>query len=76
MLAVPSSAPWGFTIVAILSFMAIGGLVQDFFYQRIFWFLLGLAAAVDTAGKNETSNARIFLIVVVASGLTVFFLAL
>ena len=68
--------PWGFTVFAIVSFMAIGGLVQDFFYQRIFWFLLGLAAAVEGAGIEANSNARIFLTVVVASGLIVFFLAL
>ncbi|MCH7692783.1 MAG: flippase-like domain-containing protein [Proteobacteria bacterium] len=76
MMATPSSTPWGFTMVGILAVMAVGGLVQNFFYQRIFWFLLGLTAAVDSAGIKETSNARIFLIVVVAFGLIVFFLAL
>lgn len=74
MMATLPSAPWGFTIVGILSFMAIGGLVQDFFYQRIFWFLLGLTAAAGAG--SEKSDGRIFVAVVAALVLLVFFLAL
>jgi len=76
-MAQPASAPWGFAMFAILAFMAVGSLVQDFFFQRIFWFLLGLAAA-DGAGpwKQVGSDPRIFLTVVLGLTAIVFLLAL
>ena len=37
---------WGFGLIAVLLCIGVAGLVHDFFYQRIFWFLLGLFIAV------------------------------
>ena len=76
MMTSPASRPWGFAILGILSFMLIGGLVQDFFYQRIFWFSLGLAAAYDVTGVEKASDARVFMAVVAVLSLVVFLLAL
>ena len=77
MMEKPKTAPWGFAMFAILAFMAVGSLVQDFFFQRIFWFLLGLAAA-DGAGqwKKVGADPKIFMTIVLGLTLTVFLLAL
>lgn len=41
-----TQAAWGIGLLGILLIMGVGGLVHDFFYQRLFWFLLGLFCAV------------------------------
>lgn len=41
-------------MIALVSFAA-GNIVHDFFYQRIFWFLLGLCVAV-TIRKDRTAT--------------------
>jgi hypothetical protein len=76
MMAVPAAAPWAFTTLGILALMAIGGLVQDFFFQRLFWFALGFSGAMAAAAANETSDARLFLAAVVTVAIIVFCLAL
>ena len=76
MTSVPPARPWGFTILGVFSLMAIGGLVQDFFYQRIFWFVLGLASAAGPERVRGASDPRVFMTVVIAFGVAVFFLAL
>ena len=52
------------------------GLVQNFFYQRIFWFLLGLTASIGAGGMTKASNPQIFLAAVTGLLLVVFVLAL
>ena len=77
MMGLRASRPWGLAIIGVLSFMALGGIVQDFFYQRIFWFVLGLAAATTGAENlKETWNDRTFLAVIISFGLIVFVVAI
>lgn len=47
-MARPQTLAWGLGLLIILACMTASGLVHDFFFQRPFWFLLGLfiAAAV------------------------------
>jgi O-antigen ligase/uncharacterized membrane protein YbhN (UPF0104 family) len=71
----PTTQAWGLTTIAIVAFMAVGGIAQDFFYQRIFWFLLGLVAAGAHMRKSEASD-RLFLATVVSFGIFVFCLSM
>ncbi|HEX6957092.1 MAG TPA: lysylphosphatidylglycerol synthase domain-containing protein [Ferrovibrio sp.] len=60
---------WGLGLLIILTCITASGLVHDFFYQRTFWFLLGLflatplqrgektAAAADSAGNRIGGEA-------------------
>ncbi|WP_374466567.1 lysylphosphatidylglycerol synthase domain-containing protein [Ferrovibrio sp.] len=52
-LASPATSAWGMGLLLILAGTTAAGLVHDFFFQRSFWFLLGLfvAAAIHT-GKR------------------------
>lgn len=65
----------GTALVGIVAFLAISGLVQDFFFQRIFWFLLGLLAAAPSMIKSTTEHGttsdRVLLWLVVGMGLFV-----
>ena len=42
--ASPVTAAYGWGLLATLAVITVGGLVHDFFYQRIFWFLFGILA--------------------------------
>jgi hypothetical protein len=53
MMRQPANRHWGVLLLGSLSLIVVGGLVQDFFYQRIFWFVFGLAVA---AGADETRD--------------------
>lgn len=57
---------WGFTAFSSLTFMGIGGLVQDFSYQRIFWFILGLSLATPGSMTKAHNVDRIFVSAVAA----------
>lgn len=54
---------WGFIALGSLAFMGIGGLVQDFSYQRIFWFVLGLSLAVPQSlqKSRELFSDKLFV---------------
>ncbi|WP_424630051.1 lysylphosphatidylglycerol synthase domain-containing protein [Bradyrhizobium sp. SYSU BS000235] len=54
-------ARWGFTALGCLTLMGIGGLVQDFSYQRIFWFVLGLCLATSAPATTSTLKDRTFI---------------
>ena len=58
---------WGFTALGCLTCMGIGGLVQDFSYQRIFWFVLGLSIARPPTGDQGSGSVgdRLFIGIVV-----------
>lgn len=50
-LARPGMAGWAVGLLVILICMGAGAAVHDFFFQRSFWFLLGLFAALPNADK-------------------------
>jgi hypothetical protein len=50
--------------------------VQDFFFQRIFWFVLGLSAAVENSKPVYGFEDKGFLVTAGAFGLLVFALFL
>ena len=54
----PDESAWGFGLLAILMCMGAAGLVHDFFYQRIFWFMLGLFMVTRPLEQND-NNARL-----------------
>ena len=64
------NARWGFTALGCLSLMGIGGLVQDFSYQRIFWFVLGLCLANSAPATTSTLKDRIFVGAVISLAVT------
>lgn len=50
----PGEAGWATGLLIALICIAAGAAVHDFFYQRSFWFLLGLFIVLPTTGKAET----------------------
>lgn len=42
-----ASNPYAFGVLGLILCLFIAGLVHDFFYQRLFWFLLGIFMAVQ-----------------------------
>ncbi len=52
---------WGFTALGSLVLMGIGGLAQDFSYQRIFWFVLGLSLATPSQQGRSNLSDRVFV---------------
>ena len=63
---------WGIMLFGALMLMAVGGIVQDFFYQRVFWFVLGLGSAEGMNEKSDLLIDRIYLATVILFGLVVF----
>jgi O-antigen ligase len=59
-------AQWGVTALGCLAMIGVGGLVQDFSYQRIFWFALGLCLGTSTKAPTSIWKDREFIGVVVA----------
>lgn len=45
------TAPLGWGLIGLVLLMLIGGLVHDFLYQRIFWFLFGVLAAMPLGAQ-------------------------
>ncbi len=54
-----TTSPYGWGLLAAMAVMTAGGLVHDFFYQRIFWFLFGIMAVplVDNADGQPTGKS-------------------
>ena len=52
----PEDAVWGFGLLSILVCIGVAGLVHDFFYQRIFWFMLGLFMVSRPLHQNHNHN--------------------
>ena len=52
----PGEAGWATGLLIALICIAAGATVHDFFYQRSFWFLLGLFIVMPTTGKAETRS--------------------
>ena len=70
---------WGLIALGSLAFMGIGGLVQDFSYQRIFWFVLGLSLAAPLQKSSDavpSQNSREIFSDKVFVGAVVLFTAL
>jgi O-antigen ligase len=61
MMREPQQRPWGVLLLGCLMLIAVGGLAQDFFYQRIFWFVLGLAMAAGMNRPHEPIADRVYL---------------
>jgi O-antigen ligase len=61
MMREPRQRPWGVLLLGCLMLIAVGGLAQDFFYQRIFWFVLGLAMAAGMTRSQEPMADRVYL---------------
>lgn len=65
LLSRPAQHGWGLGLLCILGCIAASGLVHDLFFQRSFWFLIGLyvvagfraAAEESTASGSVTSNS-------------------
>ncbi len=65
LLSRPAQHGWGLGLLSILGCIAASGLVHDLFFQRSFWFLIGLyvvagfraAAEESTASGSVTSNS-------------------
>lgn len=47
---------WGSGLIVLLAAFAVSGSVHDFFYQRSFWFLLGVFVAVCGKSSLQLSN--------------------
>jgi O-antigen ligase len=73
--AEPAIVPWGFAMFGALALMATGGIPQDFFFQRIFWFILGLVV-FDARQMPCPSGAKYFVAVVLVFGLSILLFAL
>lgn len=50
----PGANGWAIGLLVALICIAAGATVHDFFYQRSFWFLLGLFIVLPTMGKAGT----------------------
>lgn len=50
----PASSGWATGLLIALICIAAGAAVHDFFYQRSFWFLLGLFIALPNMGKTAS----------------------
>lgn len=50
----PVMAAWATGMMVALICLAAGAAVHDFFYQRSFWFLLGLFAALPNTGRTTS----------------------
>lgn len=61
MMTQPERHGWGIGLLIILACMTAAGLVHDFFFQRSFWFLLGLyvAAGFRPDGPQEGRSGQV-----------------
>ncbi|MEK9970740.1 MAG: O-antigen ligase family protein, partial [Ferrovibrio sp.] len=50
----PGMAGWAAGLLIAMVCISAGSIVHDFFFQRSFWFLLGLFAALPIIGRNGT----------------------
>ena len=56
MIRTPEYFAWGTGLFVLLAALAVSGSVHDFFFQRSFWFLLGIFAGV--CGKAALTTTR------------------
>jgi len=54
----PATRAWGFGLISIIVCFVAAGLVHDVFYQRVFWFLLGLFATAYQGATKENGMAN------------------
>lgn len=54
-------ARWGFTALGCLVIIGIGGVVQDFTYQRVFWFVMGLSLTTKLPTNGSLLKDRILV---------------
>ena len=47
---------WGAGLLILLAALAVAGSVHDFFFQRSFWFLLGIFVGVFGKGNLQTHD--------------------
>lgn len=47
---------WGFGLLAALLCIGAGSMVHDFFYQRIFWFFIGLCLALPRPDRGRRAD--------------------
>lgn len=57
LLAQPNRHGWGLGLLIIVACMTAAGLVHDFFFQRSFWFLLGLYVAAGFSAQPDDGRS-------------------